>query len=160
MDQKNKNQYHHTNKFIDSEVENIFSGNYDQTILGTIDKNEYPFLSKIVPMYFENNFYLLLSDLSEHTKNIKINEKASIYYALVENDKQKLNNPRLTLIGHIKKIKCQKEDSFYKLLLKNYNKLEKSSKLWAYFDDFNFYSFSIIKYIYVKGFGKAYIKFF
>ena len=62
MDQKNKNQYHHTNKFIDSEVENIFSGNYDQTILGTIDKNEYPFLSKVVPMYFENNFYLLLSD--------------------------------------------------------------------------------------------------
>ena len=160
MDQKNKNQYHHTNKLIDSEVENIFSGNYDQTILGTIDQNKYPFLSKIVPMYYEKNFYLLLSDLSEHTKNISINKKASIYYVLKENNKQKLNNPRLTLIGNIKKIKYQKEDSNYKLLLNNFYRLEKSSKLWGHFDDFNFYNFSIIKYLYVKGFGKAYIKLF
>ena len=160
MDQKNKNQYHHTNKLIDSEVDNIFYGNYDQVILGTIDKNEYPFLSKIIPMYYRNKIYLLLSDLSQHTQNITLNKKASMYYALTENNKQKLNNPRLTLIGDIKKIKCKKEDNRYKLLLENFQKLEKSSKLWGYFDDFNFYSFSIIKYIYVKGFGKAYIKLF
>ena len=41
MDQKNKNQYHHTNKFIDSEVENIFSGNYDQTILSYYEDEHY-----------------------------------------------------------------------------------------------------------------------
>ena len=61
MDQKNKNQYHHTNKLIDSEVDNIFYGNYDQVILGTIDKNEYPFLSKIIPMYYRNKIYLLFT---------------------------------------------------------------------------------------------------
>ena len=54
------------------------------------------------------NFYILISDLSEHTNNIKENNKVSFYFSLKELNKNKLNNPRLTLIGKIKKIELDK----------------------------------------------------
>tara|TARA_B100001741_G_scaffold277045_1_gene248242 strand:+ start:291 stop:767 length:477 start_codon:yes stop_codon:yes gene_type:complete len=158
MNEKNKNQYHQTNKLIDREIDKILKGNYQQVTLGTIDENEFPYLSKVIPMYFESKIFLLISDLSHHTQNIIKNEKASIYFALEEKNKQKLNNPRLTLTGHIKKLNLVKKNKKFNTLLKNYIKIEKSSELWGKFDDFNFYNFRIIKYIYVKSFGKAYIK--
>ena len=48
-------------------------------------------------MNYKDNLYLLLSDLSEHTKNIKTNKNSSIYFSAKETHQQKLNNPRLTL---------------------------------------------------------------
>ena len=154
----NTNKYNLTNKVIKKEVEDILQGNYQQCVLGTLDQNGYPYLSKTLPLYYEKKIYLLLSDLSDHTENLKNNKKVSIYFALEETHKERLNNPRLTLLGLIEKLKLNKNDELFVKLLKKYALIEKSAKMWGKFLDFNFYEFKIQNSIYVKGFGKAYKK--
>ena len=154
--QINTNKYNLTNNVIKKEVDGILQGKYQQCVLGTLDQNGYPYLSKTLPLYFEKKIYLLLSDLSDHTENIKINKKVSVYFAQEEIHKEKLNNPRLTLSGSIQKLKLNKNDELFRKLLKNYTLIEKSAKMWGEFLDFNFYEFKIKNSIYVKGFGKAY----
>ena len=136
--QTNTNKYNLTNDVIKKEVDDILKGKYQQCVLGTLDQNGYPYLSKTLPLYYEKKIYLLLSDLSDHTENLKINKKVSIYFAQEEIHKERLNNPRLTLLGLIKKLKLNKNDEFFRKLLKNYILIEKSAKMWGEFLDFNF----------------------
>ena len=154
--QTNTNKYNLTNNVIKKEVDDILQGKYQQCVLGTLDQNGYPYLSKTLPLYYEKKIYLLLSDLSDHTENLKFNKKVSIYFAQEEIHKERLNNPRLTLLGLIKKLKLNKNDELFRKLLKNYILIEKSAKMWGQFLDFNFYEFNIKNSLYVKGFGKAY----
>ena len=156
--QTNTNKYNLTNDVIKKEVVDILKGKYQQCVLGTLDQNGYPYLSKTLPLYYEKKIYLLLSDLSDHTENLKNNKKVSIYFALEETHKERLNNPRLTLLGLIEKLKLNKNDELFVKLLKKYALIEKSAKMWGKFLDFNFYEFKIQNSIYVKGFGKAYKK--
>ena len=154
--QTNTNKYNLVTNVIKKEVNDILQGKYQQCVLGTLDQNGCPYLSKTLPLYYEKKIYLLLSDLSDHTENIKINKKVSIYFAQEEIHKERLNNPRLTLLGLIKKLKLNKNDELFRKLLKNYILIEKSAKMWGEFLDFNFYEFNILNSLYVKGFGKAY----
>ena len=156
--QTNTNKYNLTNDVIKKEVNDILKGKYQQCVLGTLDQNGYPYLSKTLPLYYEKKIYLLLSDLSDHTENLKNNKKVSIYFALEETHRERLNNPRLTLLGLIEKLKLNKNDELFVKLLKKYAVIEKSAKMWGKFLDFNFYEFKIQNSIYVKGFGKAYKK--
>ena len=132
--------YQKINKEIDKKIQTIIEGNYEVSVLGTLGQEGYPFLSKILPMYNNNKIYILISDLSEHTQNIK------------------LNNPRLTLNGSISKLELNKNSLEYIDLLKNYQKIEKGSKMWGMFTDFNFYLFNPYKALFIEGFGKAYQK--
>ena len=109
-------------------------------------------------MYNNNKIYILISDLSEHTQNIKLNDKVSFYFSMKEINNTKLNNPRLTLNGSISKLELNKNSSQYIDLLKNYQKIEKGSKMWGMFTDFNFYLFNPYKALFIEGFGKAYQK--
>ena len=154
--QTNTNKYNLVTNVIKKEVNDILQGKYQQCVLGTLDQSGYPYLSKTLPLYYKKKLFLLLSDLSDHTENLKINKKVSIYFAQEEIHKEKLNNPRLTLLGTIEKIKLNKNDDLFRKLLKNYILIEKSSKMWGEFLDFNFYEFNIKDSLYVKGFGKAY----
>ena len=156
--QTNTNKYNLTNDVIKKEVDDILKGKYQQCVLGTLDQNGYPYLSKTLPLYYEKKIYLLLSDLSDHTENLKNNKKVSIYFALEETHKERLNNPRLTLLGLVEKLKLNKNDELFVKLLKKYALIEKSAKMWGKFLDFNFYEFKIQNSIYVKGFGKAFKK--
>ena len=154
--QTNTNKYNLVTNVIKKEVNDILQGKYQQCVLGTLDQSGYPYLSKTLPLYYKKKIFLLLSDLSDHTENLKINKKVSIYFAQEEIHKEKLNNPRLTLLGTIEKIKLNKNDDLFRKLLKNYILIEKSAKMWGEFLDFNFYEFNIKDSLYVKGFGKAY----
>ena len=150
--------YQKINKEVDNKIQAIIEGDYDVSILGTLGKEGYPFLSKILPMYHNNRIYILISDLSEHTQNIKLNDKVSFYFSMKETNNTKLNNPRLTVNGSISKLQLNKSDSQYIDLLKNYQKIDKGSKMWGMFSDFNFYFFIPSRALFIEGFGKAYQK--
>ena len=152
--------YQKINKEVDNKIQAIIEGDYDVSILGTLGKEGYPFLSKILPMYNNNKIYILISDLSEHTQNIIFNNKVSFYFSMKEINNTKLNNPRLTLSGSISKLELNKNSSQYIDLLKNYQKIEKGSKMWGMFTDFNFYSLIPKKALYIEGFGEAYQKYY
>ena len=139
-------------------IEQIIEGDYLSTALGTIDNDHYPLVTKIIPMHFNKITYLLMSDLSEHTKNICTNNKVCIYFFLREEKKQKANNVRLSITGKLKKLDYNKNSKEFILLMKQYENIEIGSKLWGNFTDFNFYSFQPLKLLYIEGFGKAYNK--
>ena len=148
--------YQKINPDVNKKINDIIEGNYEISIFGTIGKENYPFLSKVLPMYKNNNLYVLISDLSEHTKNLNANPNASLYFAQEETHEIKSNNPRLTLQSKFKKVELKKDDPNFQMLLQNYNKVEPGSKMWGMFADFNFYAFKEKKKIFVQGFGKAY----
>ena len=150
--------YQKTNPEIEKKIQNILKGDYEISVLGTNGKDNFPFLSKIIPMYKNNKLYLLISDLSEHTQNICLNHNVSIYFSLKELNKTKSNNPRLTINGIIKKHVLNKEDKEFVDLLNSYQKIENGSKMWGMFTDFNFYSLELQRALYIEGFGKAYQK--
>ena len=150
--------YKKTNPEIEKKIQNILKGNYEISVLGTNGKNNFPFLSKIIPMYKNNKLYVLISDLSEHTKNIVLNDNVSIYFSLEELNKTKSNNPRLTINGILKKHDLNKTDTLFLDLLESYQKIENGSKMWGMFTDFNFYSLIPKRALYIEGFGKAYQK--
>ena len=139
-------------------IEQIIEGDYLSTALGTIDNDNYPLVTKIIPMHFNKITYLLMSDLSEHTKNICTNNKVCIYFFLREEKKQKANNARLSITGKLEKLDYNKNSKEFILLMKQYENIEIGSKLWGNFTDFNFYSFQPLKLLYIEGFGKAYNK--
>ena len=148
--------YQKINPDVNKKINDIIEGNYEISIFGTIGKENYPFLSKVLPMYKNNNLYILISDLSEHTKNININHKVSLYFSLKELSKTKSNNPRLTINGIVKKNVFKKDDKEFIDLLSAYAKIESGSKMWGMFTDFNFYTLDPHRALYVEGFGKAY----
>ena len=150
--------YQKINSEIEKKIQNILEGNYEISVLGTNGKDNFPFLSKIIPMYKNNKLYLLISDLSEHTQNITLNHNVSIYFSLKELNKTKSNNPRLTINGIIKKHVLKKENKKFVDLLNTYQKIENGSKMWGMFTDFNFYSLIPKRALYIEGFGKAYQK--
>ena len=150
--------YQKTNSEIEKKIQKILEGNYEISVLGTNGKDNFPFLSKIIPMYKNDKLYLLISDLSEHTKNINVNYNVSIYFSLKELNKTKSNNPRLTINGILKKHDLNKNDTVFLDLLESYQKIENGSKMWGMFTDFNFYSLIPKRALYIEGFGKAYQK--
>ena len=150
--------YQTINPKIEKKIQNILEGEYEISVLGTNGKDNFPFLSKIIPMYKNNKLYLLISDLSEHTQNISLNHNVSIYFSLKELNKTKSNNPRLTINGIIKKHVLKKKDKEFIDLLNAYQKIESGSKMWGMFTDFNFYSLIPKRALYIEGFGKAYQK--
>ena len=150
--------YQKINRKVDEKIQSIIEGDYEISILGTLGQGDYPFLSKILPMYKNNKIYILISDLSEHTQNIMLNNKVSFYYCMKEINNTKLNNPRLTLSGKITKLELKKNSQEYIDLLRDYQNIEKGSKMWGMFTDFNFYFFKPKRALFIEGFGKAYQK--
>jgi len=71
--------YQNINPKIEKKIQEIINGNYEFSLLGTIGKENFPSISKILPMMNNNILYVLLSDLSEHTQNINNNNKVSFY---------------------------------------------------------------------------------
>ena len=72
--------YQKTNSEIENKIQNILEGEYEISVLGTNGKDNFPFLSKIIPMYKNKRLYILISDLSEHTKNIIENHRVSYLF--------------------------------------------------------------------------------
>ena len=153
---KPNNPVHHINDDVRKHILEILAGSFQQAALGTVSKDNHPMVTKVVPMRYKKDIYLLLSDLSEHSKNLKESCKVSLYYAEEEKHKIKSNNPRLTIQGTLRKMNLNKGENEFQVLLKNYNKIEPGSKMWGMFTDFDFYIFKENRTLYVEGFGKAF----
>ena len=153
---KKKSLYKQIDPPIRHKIEKLIDNGYEQSALGTIDKENFPFVTKVVPIFFQEKVYVLLSDLSEHTKNITVNPVISLYFAAQEDHKTKSNNARLTLQGHLRKLPLSKKEKDFKQILEKHAQVDLGSELWAHFDDFNFYEFHEKRRLYIEGFAKAY----
>tara|TARA_Y100000766_G_C18818136_1_gene561568 strand:- start:191 stop:916 length:726 start_codon:yes stop_codon:yes gene_type:complete len=99
----------------------------------------------------DRSAYFYLSDIAEHTKNIKAQSKACLtILGKKNNNTDQQNNSRLSMMGNLLKIK-EKELENCK---KRFFALLPESKNYANFHGFNFYKFEIKKTRWIGGFGK------
>ena len=141
--------YHDINEVKD-DVEYLLK-NYQQAAMGT-NSGKYPDVTKVTPVLFDDdNIYLLLSDLSNHTRNIReVSNTVSLYFAAEHRHATQMNNARVTLYGTLELADKSQFD------LKEFDKRDKGASFYGNFGDFNVWKFIEKDRLYVEGFGKAY----
>ncbi|MEM7654255.1 MAG: hypothetical protein AAF220_13930 [Pseudomonadota bacterium] len=96
---------------------------------------------------------LLLSDLAQHTINLKHTSASSLLIDGTGGLEEPLTGPRVTLIGKTEKIeKTGKTGDSTEL--KRFIEMHQSAGFYAGFADFNLYAFQIERAHLVAGFGK------
>ena len=114
------------------------------------DHNGYPFGSLIgYSLDNQGRPYIFVSDLAEHTRNIKKNNKVSL--VVFKEDKDDLfNSQRLTFVGKITQVTDEKE---IEILRKDYLERLPTAEQFIDIEDFHFYRLEIEKIHRIGGFG-------
>jgi putative heme iron utilization protein len=109
---------------------------------------KYPFVSLIVPaLDARGHPLLLLSDLSDHAKNLTGDSKVSLLFDGTDGRKEPLTGPRVTLMGEVVVTgEAPDRDA--------YLAARPEAELYAGFGDFRFYRMTIREALLVAGFGK------
>lgn len=120
--------------------------------LGTLAERDgvtYPFVSLVLPaLAADGEVILLLSDLSDHARNLQRDPKASLLFDGTLHLKEPLTGPRLTLIGAVRRAEDQAADKAL------YVKAQLSAEMYAGFGDFHCYRFKTAEGLFVAGFGR------
>ena len=123
----------------------------DSAILSTVSVkyDGYPFGSFVTYMSGDcRTVYLYLSDIAQHTKNLKNNSKSCLTIIKMDSDKQ--NSERLTLLGDLKPVEKNKIEE----CASKYHEFFPKSREYAKMHGFNFYQFEISSCRWIGGFGK------
>ncbi|HEX6119106.1 MAG TPA: hypothetical protein VFZ03_06600 [Dongiaceae bacterium] len=115
----------------------------------------YPFVSLVLPAQSadgsaDGDLILLLSDLSDHAKNLQRDPRASLLMDGTLELKEPLTGPRLTLLGEVQVSREQQGDKACYLVV------HPEAELYAGFGDFRFYRFRISEGLFVAGFGRIF----
>jgi heme iron utilization protein len=124
--------------------------------LGTI-KEDQPFVSMVSFSNSQNfsEFYILISQLAVHTKNIFENNKLSLMICQPENETKNPNSlARITLIG--KAIIVEKSNKNYSSIKQNYLNKNLSSEILFNLGDFQIFRIIVEQARFVAGFAKTY----
>lgn len=134
-----------------------FLVNIQTAIIGTLDKNNHPFSSYAPYVYDANRFYVYISDIATHTKNLNANPKASLFFI---EDESKTDNlfarKRVSLQCDSFKIerKSERFETVLELFLQKFDaSMVANLKRMS---DFNLYEFRVTYGEATFGFGKAY----
>jgi putative heme iron utilization protein len=119
------------------------------------DGRLYPFVSLVLPAQSldggaDGELILLLSDLSDHAKNLQRDPRASLLMDGTLKLKEPLTGPRLTLLGEVHVSPDQQADKA------RYLAAHPEAELYAGFGDFRFYRFRISEGLFVAGFGRIF----
>jgi len=124
--------------------------------LGTSKENQ-PFVSMVS---FSNSqkfseFYILISQLAVHTKNILENNKVSLMICQTENETKNPNSlARITFIG--KAIVVEKSYKNYSSIKQNYLNKNLSAEMLFNLGDFQIFRIEVEQARFVAGFAKTY----
>ena len=115
------------------------------------DGVEYPFVSLVLPVLSgDGDIILLLSDLSDHAKNLQRTARASLLMDGTLDFKEPLTGPRLTLLGTVTVSPDQDADKA------RYLERHPAAAVYASFKDFRLYRFKIAEGLFVAGFGRIF----
>lgn len=141
--------YHDINQVTDT-VNDILK-NYQQAAMGTF-AGDYPEVTKVTPIVQDDTIYLLLSDLSTHTRNIQLNNKITLYFAMPHVKRTEMNNKRVTLYGTLEALDTDSKLS----MLTEFDQRDPGASMYGTFADFRLYRFTEVDRLYIEGFGQAY----
>jgi putative heme iron utilization protein len=134
-----------------------FLVNIQTAIIGTLDKNNHPFSSYAPYVYDENRFYVYISDIATHAKNIQKNSKVSLFFV---EDESKTENmfarKRISLQCNSQKV-ARGSERFETVLELFSQKFDATMvATLKQMVDFNLYEFKVTYGEATFGFGKAY----
>jgi putative heme iron utilization protein len=122
--------------------------------LGTLAERDgrlFPFVSLVLPAQSaDGEIILLLSDLSDHAKNLQRDPRASLLMDGTLDLKEPLTGPRLTLLGEVQVSPDQPGHRA------RYLAVHPEAEMYAGFGDFRFYRFRYFEGLFVAGFGRIY----
>jgi putative heme iron utilization protein len=119
------------------------------------DGRLFPFVSLVLPAQrkeagTDDALILLLSDLSDHARNLQRDPRASLLMDGTLELKEPLTGPRLTLLGEVRLSPDQTGDKA------RYLEVHPEAAIYAGFGDFKFYRFHIAEGLFVAGFGRIF----
>ncbi len=118
---------------------------------GTIASREggnYPSVSLVVPALDDTGMpLLLLSDLSDHVRNLGNSPRASLLFDGTGGIEEPLTGPRVTLLGEVSVTTDPKHRT-------QYLAARPETAFYADFKDFRFYRFTVAEALLVAGFGR------
>jgi len=136
---------------IDPKEEIIRLLRLPKAYLGTLaarDGGKYPFVSLVAPALDPGNYpLLLLSDLSDHVRNLAGDSKASLLFDGTGSRDEPLTGPRVTLLGEVAVTGDATDRAAYLAR-------QPGAALYADFKDFRFYRFTPREALLVAGFGR------
>ena len=127
--------------------------NASEGVLSTISvRNEgYPFGSFVTFVSdLDRSILIYASNIAQHTINLKENSKSCLTLFKIDDDFDKQNSSRMTLIGDLKTLPNEETES----VKKRFEKFLPESKKYAAMHDFNFYRLHINQVRWIGGFGK------
>ena len=134
-----------------------FIKNIQTAIIGTLDKNNHPFSSYAPYVYDANRFYVYISDIATHTKNLKVNPKASLFFI---EDESKTDNlfARKRVSLQCDSLKIERNSERFETVLELFSQKFDASMVanLKRMSDFNLYEFKVTYGEATFGFGKAY----
>jgi heme iron utilization protein len=120
----------------------------DRAALATLDRQGWPYVSLVLVAQDEQGKpLLLLSDLAEHTKNIRHDSRVSLLFDGTVGLTEPLAGPRFTLMGRI-------EPASEPTALRRYLERHPSAEPWAAMPDFQLYRLGPTSGHLVAGFGR------
>jgi len=135
-----------------------FIAHIQTAVIGTLDKDHLPFSSYAPYIYDNNRFYVYISDIATHAKNIQTNPKASLFFIEDESKTENLfARKRVSLQCDSQKIARGSErfEAVLGLFAKKFDaKMVETLKKMT---DFNLYEFKVNYGEATFGFGKAYL---
>lgn len=90
----------------------------------------------------------LLSDLAEHTQNLKVDPRVSFLCEQASDRGNPQSGPRVSLVGELKQVAASEVEELYL-------QFHPSAQMYASFEDFNYYRLEVVKAHFVGGFGRA-----
>ena len=91
---------------------------------------------------------MLFSTLSDHTRNLAVNSRASLLIEETSRLKNPQTGPRVSVLGHLKRTSDERHQ-------RRFMALHPEAALYAGFGDFGFFRMKVGRIHYVGGFGKA-----
>jgi len=134
-----------------------FISNIKTAVIGTLDSKNHPFSSYAPYVYDNNSFYIYISDIATHAKNIQTNPNSSLFFI---EDESKTDNlfarKRISLQCISKKIKRDSE-RFEEVFTLFEEKFDPSMVVMLKkMRDFNLYELKVQSGEATFGFGEAY----
>ena len=140
------------NKNHEKEAVSFFRSD-NTAILSTISKkyDGYPFGSFVTyATGWDRTIFLYLSDLADHTKNLKRNQKSCITLLKKNKNGDVQNSARLTLMGNLEEV----PEMINEKCKERFQNIFPESKAYAQMHDFNFYQITVNQARWIGGFGK------